>query len=181
MRVIATDGINQGEDTIDGPFTKAGQAPAVQIISPRTAGVFYQGDVVLLEGVVTDREDGPISAENIVWSSDRNGRLGTGVSVSTKSLSPGLHLIRLIARDSQGMMGTDNVPVLIRVPEVLPDIKVNDMDGPLTIGQRDSVTVTVRMDAGNGFGVPVDWWLVAVTPGGMFHFDVLACKMAAGF
>jgi hypothetical protein len=182
VRVIATDGINQGEDTIDGPFTKAGQAPMVQIISPRPAGVFYQGDVVLLEGVVTDRENDSISGTNISWSSDRNGHLGTGVSISTESLSPGLHLIRLIARDSQGMMGTDNVPVLIRVPEVLPDIKVNGMDGPLlTIGQRDSVTITVRMDAGNGFGVPADWWLVAFTPFGMFHFDALTARWMPGF
>lgn len=131
---------------------------------------------------MTDREDGAMAPENMNWSSDRDGRLGTGATVSARSLSPGLHLIRLIARDSQGMTGSDSVPLLIRVPEVLADIKVNDLDGPLvTIGQRDSLTITVRMDAGNGFGVPADCWLVALTPFGMFHFDALTARWLPGF
>ena len=48
--------------------------------------------------------DGPISVpdEAVVWSSDRQGVLGTGPSLPLNILQPGLHVIKLTATDRKG-------------------------------------------------------------------------------
>lgn len=43
----------------------------------------------------------------------------------------------------------------------VPDIKVNGLDGPLTLTTGDDVTVKVALDPGDFDGVDADWWVVA--------------------
>ncbi len=51
-----------------------------------------------------------------------------------------------------------------------PDIKANGSDGPISLAQDDSLSVTVSLDAGNNQGTPADWWLAALTPYGLYFF-----------
>lgn len=63
--------------------------------------------------------------------------------------------------DGQGNDNTGAVYVF-DIPDFVapvPDIKVNGLDGPLSIGPGDLVTVTMASDPGNLEGVPVDWWI----------------------
>ena len=46
---------------------------------------------------------------------------------------------------------------------ISPDIKVNNSDGPITLNQSDTLTLTVALDT-NGQTENADWWLAAVTP-----------------
>lgn len=64
---------------------------------------------------------------------------------------------------------------------IVPDIDINGFDDPLLWNQGDPLSVTVRLDAGNAVGVEADWWLVAATPVGLFHFDLLAGGWVPGF
>lgn len=126
IRVLASDGINQGEGTSYKPFSKKGQPPFASILNPDGAAVFDYGETVILEAIGSDREDSAIAEENLIWSSDREGRIGTGwvcgITGDPPVLSPGQHVIELTARDSEGMRATDQVPIYIRIPE-------NDKDG----------------------------------------------------
>jgi len=45
----------------------------------------------------------------------------------------------------------------------IPDIKVNGSDGPITLYQNDTLTITVSLN-NNGITKDADWWLAAVTP-----------------
>ena len=45
----------------------------------------------------------------------------------------------------------------------IPDIKVNGSDGPITLYQNDTLTITVSLN-NNGITKDADWWLSAVTP-----------------
>lgn len=181
VRVLATDGINQGKDTSDIAFTKIGQAPYVGILKPDKAASFVFGERVLFEGVVTDREDKVIPEDQKIWSSNRDGTLGNGNMLDTAELSPGFHLIEFTARDSENMKAQDSVPVFIRLPEVTPYIKVNDSDEPIKLGQADPVTVSLGLNAGNGIGLKADWWLLMSTPVGLFHLDILEGGWQPGF
>jgi hypothetical protein len=54
----------------------------------------------------------------------------------------------------------------------IPDIKVNGSDGPLSITQSDTLTLEVSLDPGGFTGHQADWWGIAETPMGMYHYDV---------
>ena len=41
----------------------------------------------------------------------------------------------------------------------IPDIKVNGQDGPVTVSAGDSLTITVRLNAGSRLGQKADWWV----------------------
>ena len=61
-------------------------------------------------------------------------------------------------------IGADEV---IAIP--VPDIKVNNSDGPITLYQNDTLTITVSLN-NNGITEDADWWLAADTPFGLFFF-----------
>jgi hypothetical protein len=53
----------------------------------------------------------------------------------------------------------------------VPDIKANGSDGPITINRSDTLAITVEFDKGSFAGFEADWWLVAMTPLGWYHYD----------
>jgi len=55
----------------------------------------------------------------------------------------------------------------IATPEV--DIKANGQDGPITLNQSDTLTITVSLD-NNGITDNADFWLAADTPFGLYFF-----------
>lgn len=87
-------------------------APSATIRSPE-AGRFPWGDIVMFSANVTDREDAPFAESRVIWSSDRDGKLGSGLAISKNNLSPGRHRITLSATDNGGRTATDTVTIEI--------------------------------------------------------------------
>jgi len=56
-------------------------------------------------------------------------------------------------------------------PVPIPDIKVNGSDGPITLNQSDTLTVTVALD-NNGQTDNADWWLAADTPFVLYFYTL---------
>jgi hypothetical protein len=52
--------------------------------------------------------------------------------------------------------------VIYRIVGVVPDIKVNDSDGPLTVSAADPVVVSVSTIPGSRDGKRADWWIGSV-------------------
>jgi len=52
-----------------------------------------------------------------------------------------------------------------------PDIEANGSDGPITIARSDILAITMQLDSGTLTGDEADWWLVALTPFGWYHYD----------
>ena len=65
-----------------------------------------------------------------------------------------------------GLLGWQ-AAVFAQIP--IPDIKINGSDGPITLNQSDTLTVTVGLD-NNGITDDADWWLAAHTPFGLYFF-----------
>jgi murein tripeptide amidase MpaA len=60
-----------------------------------------------------------------------------------------------------------------QLPEILiPDMKANGSDGPLTISQGTNLTVTVALDLDNYIGVDADWWVAAAAPFGLYWYTL---------
>jgi hypothetical protein len=101
----------------------------VQITEPPTGTAFEQGDPVTLSGIATDEDGIPLDGTAFVWSSSRDGVIGTGTATVVRSdLSTGTHTITLTATDALGRTGTasitlsvtDTAPSLVSVTITAP-------------------------------------------------------------
>ncbi|OHB70205.1 MAG: hypothetical protein A2W23_08115 [Planctomycetes bacterium RBG_16_43_13] len=54
----------------------------------------------------------------------------------------------------------------------LPDIKANDLDGPVTITQGSTISLKVNLNAGRQKGMYADWWALANTPFGWYRYNL---------
>ncbi len=115
FRVIASDGVNTGQDQSDAPFAVTGKAPQAMVISPAAGSRYELGQQVMLVGEGFDIEDGVLPAEALSWSSDRQGALGSGTQLAVTDLQQGSHLITLRATDSDGQSGSAAVAVHVGV------------------------------------------------------------------
>lgn len=100
--------------------------PEASIAQPSAESTFDEGDAVTLEGTATDPTEGSLSGASLEWSSDRDGTLGTGGTVTTSSLSGGPHTVTLTATDSDGNTGSASVRILVESPGF--DIRLRFVD-----------------------------------------------------
>lgn len=89
--------------------------PTTRIYTPADGAYFMEGDTISFSGRGTDREDGILPEDSLVWASDIDGLIGMGTNFRRNDLSPNLHTITLIATDSEGR--SDTSAVTIRVEE----------------------------------------------------------------
>lgn len=111
---LATDDLNGIEALYPGGSVTTNAKPVVAISTSLAGLSVTLGSSVTLSGTATDREDGNL-ASSLAWSSNLDGALGTGASV-TKSLSGGVHTITAKAKDSAGAIGSDSVSITVSVP-----------------------------------------------------------------
>ena len=111
FRIRAHDGFNTGSaDTRD--LRVANAAPnLVLIMSPVDGATFRTADLVVLNGRATDLEDELV--EELSWSSDVDGPLGSGAEVTLRTLSPGAHVITLRATDRNGATAEQRVSITV--------------------------------------------------------------------
>jgi len=88
-------------------------APTVTITAPVNGSTFTEGTPIGFTATATDVEDGDLSA-GLAWSSDLDGALGTGASIST-ALSVGTHTITAAVTDSGSLSGSDAITVTVEV------------------------------------------------------------------
>jgi len=86
--------------------------PTAAIGSPASGSTFTQGTAVSFSGSASDAEDGNISA-SLVWTSSRDGQIGTGASFSTSGLTVGTHTITASVSDSGGLADADTITLTI--------------------------------------------------------------------
>jgi hypothetical protein len=99
IQVIVSDGVNTGSAT-SPPFTVPAKTPTlVGILTPDPDAVLAAVNPVYLSGTAYDPDDGALTGSALAWSSNLQGSLGTGSSLSV-SLQPGNHVITLTATDS---------------------------------------------------------------------------------
>ncbi|MFQ5857207.1 MAG: hypothetical protein ACE5LU_16480 [Anaerolineae bacterium] len=114
IEVETSDGFHTASDRSDTPF-RVGEKPPLWagIFAPSDGDRLVQSRLLTLAGAGYDLEDGALSGEALVWSSDRDGVLGRGETITT-TLTVGQHLLTLEATDSdrQAARGTVAIQVL---------------------------------------------------------------------
>ena len=84
--------------------TPSNTAPVVSITAPANGTSVVEGTAVTFTGTASDTQDGNLTAA-LAWTSDRDGALGTGGSLS-RTLSVGTHTITAAVTDSGGLTGS---------------------------------------------------------------------------
>ena len=107
--------VNQMQPTINNASCltdiDANQSPSVTITSPEDGAFLSANTQINFIGTATDPEDGDLGAA-ISWSSDLDGNLGTGGSISV-NLADGTHEITASVTDSGGSDATDSITILV--------------------------------------------------------------------
>lgn len=131
------------------------QPPLASIILPTLNSTVSYGDPLEFSGSAIDPEDGAINGPSLIWSSNINGRLGTGETINCSSsvgasdgcqfnLAAGTHTIRLLAKDSGFLDNTDEIQLTVLPPDS------SDLP-PLTL---DVDNIIDRDEIVRGFNLP---------------------------
>ena len=113
IKVLASDGVNTGQDDSDSTFTVVEKSPEVVIITPKADSDFFSGEMIIFDARGFDPEDGPLEENSFTWSSDTDGVMGQGSVLSIDDLSSGEHTITVSGQDSHGNTGTAQVIIYI--------------------------------------------------------------------
>ncbi len=166
IRILASDGFHTTQDQSDAIFTIAKHPPTVNIQSPKDNSLYVENQTIILEGSAYDNEDGLLGDAALSWSSNLDGVLGTGnsLTVAASSMSEGSHLITLTAQDSDNE--TDSANIVLDVYRNRPTIPASLSVGPPTLyfvaqeggGSTVSQTLYIRINGDS----PTTWWAVSV-------------------
>ena len=105
IRVIASDGVNTGQDDSAGFFSVPNQPPTARILAPNEGEAFGYGQETQLTGVAADKEDGTLPDGAFQWYSDRDGVLGSGSAPDVVLETVGTHVVTLRVTDADGAVG----------------------------------------------------------------------------
>lgn len=61
----------------------------------------------------------------------------------------------------------DNIAV---VENILPDVKVNNSDGPVFVADGTPVSAAITLDAGSYSGTGADWWIISEKEGSFYSY-----------
>jgi hypothetical protein len=141
IKLMVSDGINS-TSSISGPFTVAKKAGVTAtILSPRDGMVVPSSNLLFLEGVGADVDDGTLTGSSLSWSSEQFGALGAGERLGVK-LTPGAHTLVLKATDSDGNVSTAKVRVLVAGPAPVVDVTTQAFDSLPTTCVGATIEVT---------------------------------------
>ena len=87
--------------------------PEIHISSPNNGASFKIGDYIDFEAIAVDPEEGTLTGNSIVWTSNKDGRIGSGISFTRDDLSVNQHTITATAFDSAGASSSDVITISI--------------------------------------------------------------------
>lgn len=129
-------------DTVLIEVQPSNTAPLCQITAPTSGSFGQQQQMVIFSGTATDSSD-PSSYLDVVWSSDKDGRLGQStpdaqgnIDFPYNLLSANTHVITMTVTDTQGLACTDNVIYTIGSP---PTISVLSPSSSLVYNENDAI------------------------------------------
>ncbi len=99
---------NELNNVIKKSIERINPYPNVTITSPanNVQAIYYQK--ITFTGTATDLQDGALQGSAFNWSSNIDGYLGSGTTLTT-NLSPGAQIVTLTVTDSEGFKGQDTV------------------------------------------------------------------------
>lgn len=114
ISLTATD--SDGEEVTRDIEIAINRLPIVTIAGPPSGILFPESATVAFAGSAADPEDGSLTGESLIWTSNRDGEIGVGASFTSAPLSGGEHTVVLNATDSDGATGSTQIVVRVNRP-----------------------------------------------------------------
>lgn len=134
VKLRVSDGLNVSDEEFPiGMALGLGSPPDVHIVAPHEGIQRPRWGSVVLHGSAWDMEDELIPEANVVWTSDRDGFLGTGRLFTVRNLSVGTHVITVTGTDLDGMSSARQTTVTI-TPRT---VRSADLDFDGSVGPSD--------------------------------------------
>ncbi len=126
IKIVVTDGINTAE-AISSSFSVPNKKPSVFITRPLNNSISKENEEIVFSGWAYDLED--FELNTILWTSDKDGIIGTKNMFALTNLSLGRHNITVIAKDSENLLDERRIQLTI-LPngDVNEDCKVDILD-----------------------------------------------------
>lgn len=147
IRVVANDGVNESSDTSAGAFTVPAKPPMVTLNYPADGEVITGTQPILFKAYGYSHKEGELPAGSLVFSSDRDGVLGSGRTLRLGALSAGNHLITVTGTDKGGNSSAATVSITYRpsTAPISPIATPSQLDfGNVNVGQTKDMELTVR-------------------------------------
>ena len=119
---------------------------SVKIITPSDGDHFEVGELIVFTGFARDFKDGNLSGDSLVWESNLDGEIGTGLIVHRSDLSEGEHEITLTATNSKGEKRT--AIITITIGEVTPTTTTSTTVTDTTTSIDTTTTTATQPDTG---------------------------------
>jgi hypothetical protein len=140
--------VNGYVNAADAVFSTLGDVhPLVDINIPSDGASYSHRVNAYFAADAEDLEDGLLSGDSVIWTSDRDGEFGRGTDVTTNRLSLGEHVITVAARDSEGHVTTDEVTITVVNDEPIMTLDSPGDDSRFCEGQRimfDATSVDIN-------------------------------------
>jgi len=117
----------------DAPNT----APTITLTQPTDGASFMTGESVSLQAAANDAEDGNVT-DQLSWSSDVDGVLGSGGSLSVTTLSVGNHVITASVTDSASATVTASATITLVLNQI-PVVTITVPDDGIRIDPGQSL------------------------------------------
>jgi hypothetical protein len=112
LQVVASSGVRTTTAQTP-PFAVSVKPAWAHILSPVDGTILNEGEPLELSGIGFSPNFGTSSSEEMWWSSDRDGLLGTGREIFVADLSPGRHQLQLTVLDGIGGESTASVTIQV--------------------------------------------------------------------
>ncbi len=169
------------------------ESPTATIHAPSEGDSFPQGRPIAFRGSGTDSEDGDLTGESLVWTSNLDGRIGSDTAFVSIALSAGEHTITLNALDSLRATGSDTVAISV-TPAEPSGYTVTDLgmlggaftaSAAMDLADPAAGTLLVvgeSKDISGNFGIrtPTLWTVTLNESGEVSGVDVAALPLPAG-
>ena len=126
----------------------------VTIITPSDGDHFETGELIIFTGSAKDFKDGNLSGDSLLWTSNINGEIGSGLIVSRNDLSEGEHTITLNAINSQGEAKPTSITITIggstttttTVTDISGELEIDKILGPLLTPMEAEIIIPFHVE-----------------------------------
>ncbi len=113
FRVSVSDGVHTAYDDSNNNFTVPNRIPTAAIVEPENGATYVISQTVGLRANAYDVDTGTMAADQLQWSSNKDGLLGTGQQLRLIGLSLGSHTITFRADDGIGGVAEESVQITV--------------------------------------------------------------------
>jgi hypothetical protein len=127
----------------------------VIISSPHNSAHFELGEEITFTGSAKDFQDGELTGDSLVWTSDQDGPIGTGTTFTRDDLSEGKHKITLTATNARDEERTATITITISEgtstttttpTEISGELEIDKIMGPFMVSMEAELVIPFHVE-----------------------------------